>query len=513
MASGTSSLAFGYQATANQSYASGFGYASKAYGAYSFAGTESHASGSKSVALGLGDTSTSYGALHDNGVAIGYQATTTAAKQIALGSSTAQVKVSGAYTLPTANGSANYVLTTNGSGVVSWAEAASGADLYAANESSPVAQPSATGANAIAIGQNTVAGTSSSHTNAIAIGGSETGIQPVKSQNTHAVAFGTAYSGTVLASGGGAMALGTGDTTASGASALAIGPNSTSAGTRSVSLTKSYASGTDSFAAAIANNSSSYGATGSNSVAMGYHAKATGNHNIALGGTSQATGSDYSVAIGYMAKSNNHSSVAIGREAGASGLGTSSIAIGHEVHTSSAGQAIAIGKSNIANGWYSVALGNYARTNGIQGKFAYSCDYINNAGDAQTGMYVLHVSTTDATATALTTTGTSAGSNNQLIVQNNSAYAFHGTIVAREKASEGTDCAAWKVEGIIRREANAGTTVLVNSATTVLNNASSWGMALSADTTNGCLKVAVTGAASTNIRWVATIHTSELTYA
>lgn len=374
-------------------------------------------------------------------------------------------------------------------------------DLYRDNASSATT-PSATGTNAVAIGTDSVSSGSSS----MAIG------QNTNAANTRAVVLG----GYSQAYGINSAAIGFSSTVNSNAtdsSALGTRAQVGSNATGATAIGKSYASGNYSFAAAIENNGSSYGSTATNSMAIGKNAKATGNHNIALGGTSQATGSDYSVAIGYMAKSNNHSSVAIGREAGASGLGTSSIAIGHEVHTSSAGQAIAIGKSSIANGWYSVALGNHARTNGIQGKFAYSCDYINNGGDAQTGMYVLHASTTDATATALTTTGTSAGSNNQLIVQNNSAYAFHGTIVAREKASEGTDCAAWKVEGLIRREGSAGTTVLVNSATTVLDNTPNWGMALSADTTNGCLKVAVTGAASTNIRWVGTIHTSELTYA
>jgi hypothetical protein len=38
---------------------------------------------------------------------------------------------------------------------------------------------------------------------------------------------------------------------------------------------------------------------------------------------------------------------------------------------------------------------------------------------------------------------------------------------ARQQASAGTACAAWKIEGLIRREGSAGTTVLVNSATTV----------------------------------------------
>ena len=128
-------------------------------------------------------------------------------------------------------------------------------------------------------------------------------------------------------------------------------------------------------------------------------------------------------------------------------------------------------------------------------------------------MHVLIADTTDATAEALTANNDTAGSDNQVVLPNNSAYAFSGTIVARQKASEGTASAAWKVEGLIRREGSAGTTVLVNSATAVLDNTPSWGMALSADTTNGCLKIQATGAASTNIRWVATIHTSEVTYA
>jgi len=126
--------------------------------------------------------------------------------------------------------------------------------------------------------------------------------------------------------------------------------------------------------------------------------------------------------------------------------------------------------------------------------------------------FALRSDTTDDTSEALTSNNTTAGTTNQIILPNNSAYAFHGTIVARQQASTGTACAAWKVEGLIRREGSAGTTVLVNSATTILDNTPAWGMALSADTTNGGLKIEVTGAAATNIRWVSTINTSEVTY-
>ena len=57
-----------------------------------------------------------------------------------------------------ADGTNGQVLQTNGSGVLSFTDMASGADLYAANESSPTAQPSAiVAANAIAIGDSAVA--------------------------------------------------------------------------------------------------------------------------------------------------------------------------------------------------------------------------------------------------------------------------------------------------------------------------------------------------------------------
>ena len=124
----------------------------------------------------------------------------------------------------------------------------------------------------------------------------------------------------------------------------------------------------------------------------------------------------------------------------------------------------------------------------------------------------LGTDTTDDTPEALTTDSLAAGSTNQVILPNDSAYIFHGTIVAREQASDGTDCAAWKVEGLIRREGSAGTTVLVNSVTTIIDNTPAWDITLLADTTNGGLEIRATGAASTNIRWAATINTSEVTY-
>ena len=363
-----------------------------------------------------------------------------------------------------------YVLTaqSGNTGGLTWAAASGGgggADLYAANESSPTAQPSATGSNASAIGDSAVAsgnrglafGFSSlaSGFNAISIGNGE-------SNNSNTIAIG-------------------GNSLSSGGQSFADGHSSVSTGFYSHATTNSYASGSNSFAAGIANNSSSYGATGNNSIAIGNQCKATGNYSISIGHSNNVSGAN-----------------------GASAIGQSLTVAGEG--------AFAAGQTSIASGSYSQAIGHGANTANIHGKFAKANGYFNNYADAQYGQFVLRGNTTDATAKILTTNNSAAAATNQIILPNTSAYAFHGTIVGREDASDGTDCCAFKVEGLIRREANAGTTVLVNSATTVIDNTPNWSMALSADTTNGGLAITMTGAASTNIRFVATIHTSEVTY-
>jgi len=375
-------------------------------------------------------------------------------------------------------------------------------ELIAENPSSATA-PSATGTNAVAIGSGVTAGGFGSF--AAGWGSTASGSDSVVlgsgnvASNTHAFAVG---GGTATASGARSISIGyasdatASDATAVGRTAQARATNSNAFGYNSYAITgtaataigNSYASGTDSFAAAIANNTSSYGAVGANSVAIGQLARAGQTNAVALGGSSLANGV-YSFAFDGTASGSY--SVAFGGTA--SGL----VAVNLQGSTASGDRSLAVGFRAVAS--------KYGQKAFASGRFAAD-------GDAQGSMFILRSDTTDATPEALTTDNSTAGTTDQIILPNNSAYAFHGTIVARQQASQGTACAAWKIEGLIRREGSAGTTVLVNSATTVLDNTPSWGMALSADTTNGGLKIEVTGAASTNIRFVSTIHTSEVTY-
>ena len=306
------------------------------------------------------------------------------------------------------------------------------------------------------------------------------------------------------ASGTRSLAIGYG-TVASSIGSTAIGYNSNQQGAQAVTgsgamaLGGSRASGVDSFAAAVTNNTASYGATGANGVSIGKQAKASGTQGVAFGTNSSTTGG-YGIAIGYLAQASGSGSVAIGNQYNLA------------APVASGSSSIAIGDGCAASAQFSTAIGAVASSS-IIGKYAYASGRFATTGDAQTGTFVLRSDTVGATPEALTTDNTAAGTTDQIILPNKSAYAFSGTIIARQQAAGGTASAAWKVEGLIRREANAASTTLVASTVTAIDNTPGWALALSADTTNGGLKVEATGAAATNIRWVATVQTSEVTYA
>jgi hypothetical protein len=349
---------------------------------------------------------------------------------------------------------------------------------YDENSTRAGGPPSATGTNSVAIGIQVTSSASYS----VAIGApssSASGSYSVALQgvagpsNSTAIGYNSGNTQATTATGGGAMALG-----------------------------GSYASGTDSFAAAMANNTSSYGARGANTIAIGKQAQAIVSSAIAIGDNAQSTGSGgFCIAMGYTSIASGPGAVAIGNQyalASTIASGQSSTSIGDGCNATQA---------------YATSLGAGANSV-IIGKYAYSsAGYFAASGDAQTGTFVLRRATTDATATILTTNGNAAAATNQIILPASSAYSFTGTVVARQQAAGGTASAAWKVEGLIRREANAGTTTLVASTVTAISNVPAWTLALSADTTNGGLAVTATGAAATNIQWVATIQTSECTYA
>ena len=470
------------------------------------------------------------------------------------------------------DGTSGQVLQTNGSGVLSFVDMASGADLYAANESSPTAQPSATGTNAIAIGDSAVAAANdsiaigngadvasfanfgvaigqnadSNGSNSFAIG------QGATADGSNSVALGRSYGG---GSDSFAAAIGNASTSlgARAANSVAIGPSAdcnrsnsialgyqatvaSGGGTGTVAIGQSYASGADSFAAVIADNSSSYGATGANSIAMGYQAKAFNTYAVAIG-RSAIAGGDTALALGE-AKSNGTRSIAIGTttSSGKGATSTYAIAIGYNSastgigsvtlgpeNTSSSQYSVAIGRSNTASGNYAAVIGSRDSTASADNSFAsgqeakatikgqkvHASGQFAAKGDAQGSIFILRADTTDATATVLTTNNSTASTDNQIVAASDTCIMFSGTVVAMQNGAQ--DQGGWEIKGLLKND--GGTTTLVSSNIQTFDDGNGWTVALSADNTNNALAITCTGEASHNIRWVANIQTSEVTYA
>jgi hypothetical protein len=235
----------------------------------------------------------------------------------------------------------------------------------------------------------------------------------------------------------------------------------------------------------------------------------------ALNFASSGTQNNNSVAIGSGTAAVGSNCFSAGQSAQASS--TSSVTVGAFGNSSSTYAGTFGGFSGTANGISSAVIGGYYGTaRSITGNtvFAASGQPIGSGFISQTGLLILGVQTTDATATVLRSNSSAAGTINQLILPNNSAYVFQGTVIAARTAAGNTS--GWKFEGTIKRGANAATTTLVAAVTpTVISQdagASAWVVAVTADTTNGGLAVTVTGAAATTIRWVCRLESTEVTF-
>ena len=196
----------------------------------------------------------------------------------------------------------------------------------------------------------------------------------------------------------------------------------------------------------------------------------------------------------------------------------SSVVGGFQNTASGIGSFVGGGYLNTANGVYSAIMGGDAGTvRSIAGNHVFpACvEPISSAqGASQAALLVLGVQTTDATATALRSNTSAAGTTNQVILPNNSAYFFTGEIVSG--VTGGGNTKGFTIEGVIKRGANAASTALVGTPTVTSMyadvGAATWAIAVTADTTNGGLRVTFTGQAATTIRTVCQIRTTEMTY-
>lgn len=139
------------------------------------------------------------------------------------------------------------------------------------------------------------------------------------------------------------------------------------------------------------------------------------------------------------------------------------------------------------------------------GQFAYASGSFATAGDAQASMYVLRATTSNATQTEMFLDGSAA----RMTVASGRTLVFEIQVVAR---SSGNTSAAYLIKGAI--DNNSGTTSFLNAPIVEVlgEDVSSWDATVQADDTNDALVLKVTGAASTTIRWVATVRTTEVAH-
>jgi YadA head domain repeat (2 copies) len=177
-----------------------------------------------------------------------------------------------------------------------------------------------------------------------------------------------------------------------------------------------------------------------------------------------------------------------------SASGTNSVAIGNGA-SASATNSFAVGSGSDATVWGGSVFAN--------GNFA-------TAGDAQAGLYVLRNITTNATGTDLFLDGTAA--TQRLIFTNNSCVTFDILITARRTDSTGGG-AGYRFVGVVKKDGTAASNTLIGavSKTVIGETNPPWDANLTANTTNGDLRVTVTGEASKTIRWVAVVRTTEVT--
>ena len=275
-------------------------------------------------------------------------------------------------------------------------------------------------------------------------------------------------------------------------------------------------------------------ATGSYSfIGGGGDAGTAANRNVASGDYSSVVGGFKNTATAYS------SFIGGGRQNVASAVGAvvcggGTFGSGDSANTASgASSFVGAGIGNNASGAYAgipsgvnhlsnaeaafVAGGYYGIARAIAGNTVFPAStspIANSLGVSQTALLVLGVQTTDATATALRSNTSAAGTTNQVILPNNSAYFFTGEVISG--VTGGGNTKGWTIEGVIKRGANAASTALVGTPTVVSTyadvGAATWAIAVTADTTNGGIRVTFTGQAATTIRTVCSIKTTEMTY-
>jgi hypothetical protein len=171
--------------------------------------------------------------------------------------------------------------------------------------------------------------------------------------------------------------------------------------------------------------------------------------------------------------------------------------------------AIAVGSGSAASATNGFAQGDGSSAY-LQGGKNYAHGKFATAGDAQTGVYIVRNVTSTATPTDLFLDGT--GATQRIVLPSNSVYTFDILVTARRTDAAG-GAAGYRFVGVISKDTTAGSAVIIGSVskTIMAETNTPWDVTVTADTSNGALKITATGEAAKTIRWVAVVNTVEVT--
>ncbi|MGE4334956.1 MAG: DUF2793 domain-containing protein [Pigmentiphaga sp.] len=213
-----------------------------------------------------------------------------------------------------------------------------------------------------------------------------------------------------------------------------------------------------------------------------------------------------------MVASGAQSFIGAGRDNTASGV-QAAIAGGYS-NTVSGESGFAHGESCLVQNSFGRAGGNHATTRNVIGADAWAATTFPGAivGQAQVRRLPISIGTTDATQTTLTSNQGAAEATNQMALADSEAVRVKGSVVARQNTTG--DMKTWDLSGSFKRGSGAGTIAAVGTPSVVVGDAdsgaSAWTVTLDADTTNGAVRVRVTGEASKTIRWVGHLEVVEV---
>ena len=247
------------------------------------------------------------------------------------------------------------------------------------------------------------------------------------------------------------------------------------------------------------------------SIGGGLGNTASSTYSTVVGGNNNTSSGSYDVSGGY----NNNTSGVGAFAFGGNNIASSNYSVAlNNSNTASGAYAAAINYLNTANGIGSFISGGVGSTFGVQSRRTLS-GYGHSSGSAQLSDLVLSARTTGVTATTVVVDHLSSASpaaSNQLVLSNQSAFRIKGSIIGKKSGT--TDVAAWDIDMVIVRGANAAATSVVVSNVNVVTNIPSWGTpTITANTTLGCPTIQVIGLAATNISWSVNLNSIETIYA